>query len=51
MVRQKHPGYFSYADWLRLDELECARGAPLGRPRVKFTSIEEMIAAIGKEEG
>ena len=51
MVRQKHPGYFSYADWLRLDELECARGAPLGRPRVKFTSIEEMIAAIDKDEG
>jgi len=50
MVRQKHPGYFSYADWLRLDELECARGAPQGRPRVKFTSIEEMIAAVRKDE-
>lgn len=51
MVREKQPAYFSYADWLRLDELECAQGQPQGRPRVKFTSIEEMIAALGKDEG
>lgn len=50
MVCQKQPGYFSYADWLRLDELECARGAPRGRPRVKFTNIEEMIAAVHKHK-
>ena len=50
MVCQKQPGYFSYADWLRLDELECARGDSEGRPRVKFTTIEEMIAAV-KDEG
>jgi len=47
-VRQRQPQWFSYADWRRLDELEVARGRPLGRPRVKFTRVEEMLAALGR---
>jgi ferredoxin/flavodoxin---NADP+ reductase len=47
-IRERQPNYFSYSDWLRLDELELARGAELGRPRLKFTSVEEMLAALGK---
>src|SRR5574341_970775 len=39
LVRSRQPQYFSYADWLRLDELEVARGKAQGRPRVKFTSV------------
>jgi len=46
LVRARQPGYFSYADWLRLDALEVARGRAAGRPRVKFTSVEEMRAAL-----
>src|SRR5437879_1053676 len=42
----RQPGYFSYADWLRLDALEVARGRLAGRPRVKFASVEEMRAAL-----
>src|SRR5712691_4119777 len=48
LVRARKPGYFSYADWLRLDALEVARGRAAGRPRVKFTSVEEMLAALGR---
>jgi ferredoxin/flavodoxin---NADP+ reductase len=47
-VRERQPHYFSYSDWLRLDEMEVARGAELGRPRLKFTHVEEMLAALGK---
>ena len=47
-VAERQPKYFSYADWLKLDKLEVAKGEPQGRPRVKFTSTEEMLAAIGK---
>lgn len=47
-VRSRQPQVFSYADWLRLDEIESARGAESGRPRVKFTSVEDMIAALGR---
>ncbi|MBK8906086.1 MAG: FAD-dependent oxidoreductase [Anaerolineaceae bacterium] len=48
MVQQKKPNYVSYEDWLRLDELETAAGAEQGRPRVKFTEVEAMLAALGK---
>ncbi len=48
LVRQRQPHYVSYADWLRLNELEVARGRPQGRPRVKFTRMEEMLAALGR---
>jgi ferredoxin--NADP+ reductase len=45
-VRSRQPRYLTYADWLRLDELEVARGRALGRPRVKFTGLAEMLAAL-----
>jgi ferredoxin--NADP+ reductase len=39
----------TWQDWLRLDALERARGAAIGRPRIKFTSVAEMLAAVDKE--
>lgn len=45
-VRRCQPGYVSYADWLKLDRLEQERGKPAGRPRAKFTSVEDMLAAV-----
>lgn len=48
LIKQRQPQYFSYADWKKLDALEVAKGQPLGRPRVKFTSVEDMIVALGK---
>ncbi len=48
LVRQRQPNYVSYADWVRLNELEVARGRAAGRPRVKFTRVEEMLAALGR---
>jgi ferredoxin--NADP+ reductase len=48
LVRQRKPRLFSYADWLRLDEMEIARGKALGRPRLKFTRVEDMLAALGR---
>lgn len=37
----------SWQDWLRLDAIEKARGEAFGRPRLKFTRIEEMLQALG----
>jgi len=48
MIAEKQPDYFSYDDWLKLNELEIAKGKAQGRPRVKFTSVPEMLAAVGK---
>lgn len=36
----------SFDDWKRLDEIEVNRGKAEGRPRVKFTRIEDMLAAL-----
>ncbi len=48
LVRQRQPGCVSYADWRRLDELEVAGGRARSCPRVKFTSVEEILAALGR---
>jgi ferredoxin--NADP+ reductase len=48
LIRQRQPNYVSYADWLRLNEIEVARGKELGRPRLKFTRVEDMLAALGR---
>jgi ferredoxin--NADP+ reductase len=49
LVAARKPTYFSYADWLLLDEIEMRRGEAQGRPRVKFTDVDEMLAALEKE--
>jgi ferredoxin/flavodoxin---NADP+ reductase len=36
----------SYADWLRLDEMEVRRGALTGKPREKMTRVSEMLEAL-----
>jgi ferredoxin/flavodoxin---NADP+ reductase len=36
----------NYADWQTIDRSERNRGQPKGKPREKFTRIEEMIAAM-----
>ncbi len=48
LVQERQPNFFSYADWLKLDEIEVARGKELGRPRLKFTCVEDMLAALGR---
>lgn len=48
LVRERQSDHFTYADWLRLDELEATRGLASGRPRVKFTCVEDMLAALGR---
>jgi ferredoxin--NADP+ reductase len=48
LVRKRQPNHFTYTDWSRLDELEVARGRAAGGPRVKFTSVKDMLAALGR---
>ena len=48
LVRERQPQYVSYEDWRRLDEIETRRGQETGRPRVKFTRVKDMLAALGR---
>ncbi len=48
LVRRTQPQFVSWSDWLALQELEEAKGKEQGRPRVKFTSLEEMLVALNR---
>lgn len=48
LIRRRLATYFSYRDWLALNEIELRRGRESGRPRVKFVRIEDMRAALGR---
>jgi ferredoxin--NADP+ reductase len=47
-VLSRQPLAVSYADWRRIDALECSNGQACGRPRLKFASVDEMLAALGR---
>lgn len=49
LVVERQPNYFSFEDWEKLDEIEVTRGSEVGRPRIKFTTVEEMMEAVGKQ--
>jgi ferredoxin--NADP+ reductase len=49
LVAERKPAYFTYDDWLRLDEIELRRGEEQGRPRVKFTDVDAMLEALEKQ--
>jgi ferredoxin--NADP+ reductase len=48
LLADRQPTYVSFADWQRLNEQEVGRGKLQGRPRVKFTSVADMLEALGK---
>jgi ferredoxin/flavodoxin---NADP+ reductase len=48
LVSERQPDHVSYEDWRRLDQLEVGRGRAAGRPRVKFTRVKDMLAALGR---
>ncbi|HET9326849.1 MAG TPA: NADP oxidoreductase, partial [Candidatus Eisenbacteria bacterium] len=49
LLRERQPRLVTFADWRALDKIEVERGAPQGRPRVKFTTIEGMLDAIPRD--
>ena len=48
LVRMRKPAFISFEEWQILDEIELQRGADSGRSRVKFTTVEDMLEALGK---
>jgi ferredoxin/flavodoxin---NADP+ reductase len=41
----------SYDDWIAIDDAEMRRGATIGKPREKFTSVDEMLEVLGAARG
>jgi len=46
LLAARHVRVTSWADWQTLDQAEQARGAASGRPRLKITTIDEMLSII-----
>lgn len=46
LVQSRKPDYVNYQDWLLIDQIELERGAAQGRPRLKFTDVDAMLAAL-----
>lgn len=46
LLRERGARYVTIDEWRILDQIEIARGSDQGRPRVKFTRISDMLAAL-----
>lgn len=47
LIRDRRPEAIDAAGWHAIDAAETARGQAAGRPRVKFTSVAEMLEVAG----
>jgi ferredoxin--NADP+ reductase len=45
LLRERDVGVVEYAGWEAIDALERSRGEPLGRPRVKLCSWQDLLEA------
>ena len=46
ILESKNIHHVSYDDWQKIDAKEIERGEPKGKPREKYTYIDEMLSAI-----
>ena len=49
VIRRAQPKLVTFQDWQRLDKLEGERGKALGRPRLKYTRVDEMLSALDRD--
>ena len=45
LLGERRPEHITYVGWAAIDATERSAGEPHGRPRVKLTSFEELLAA------
>jgi ferredoxin--NADP+ reductase len=48
-IRERAPNVVDYAGWARIDQHERRAGEPHGRPRIKLTRVQEMLAAAKRK--
>ncbi len=46
LLAERQPNYVTFADWQLLDQIELARGSAIGRSRLKFTRVDDMLDAL-----
>jgi len=48
LIKERNPEYVNYEDWLKIDKEEIKRGEKEGKPRVKFTNINDIKIYLNK---
>jgi len=48
-LKSKELTFVTYDDWKKIDEEELKRGQALGKPREKFTQVQEILDFLGKK--
>jgi ferredoxin--NADP+ reductase len=43
LIKERNDEFVNYQQWQKVDQSEIERGQKLGRPRLKYTSIEEIL--------
>lgn len=51
LLNERHTPYVTYDDYRILDQIEQERGQAAGRPRVKFSRVADMLAALAAHKG
>lgn len=51
LARERQSACVTFGDWRHLDRVEIERGQPQGRPRVKFTAVNEMLDTLAARRG
>ncbi|PJF35415.1 MAG: hypothetical protein CUN49_10715 [Candidatus Thermofonsia Clade 1 bacterium] len=46
LLAERGVAYVTFSDWQRLDQIEIANGQAVGRPRLKFSRISEMLEVL-----
>lgn len=49
MLHEKKIKFVTFSEWQKLDQMEIQKGQALSRPRLKFTSIADMLGALDKK--
>lgn len=47
-IESRQPDVVSYDDWKAIDKVETEKGEASNRPRVKFTSVKDMLEVLGR---
>ena len=43
LIKERNDKFINYKQWQKVDQSEIERGQQLGRPRLKYTDIEEIL--------
>lgn len=49
LFRERNVRFVSYQEWKQIDNKEIERGKPAGKPREKFTAVDEMLTVLDQE--